>query len=180
VPLPDLVRSGAFRHDLLYRLAILTVPMPALRDRTGDVELLALHMLRKLAAQYGKAAPTLDVQSLRLLSEHRWPGNVRELENVIHRAVVLARGPVIQLQDVPLDVAMPDTPRGAEEIGSGSLREACDQFERQHVLRVLERVHWNVSRAARVLGVHRNTVLAKLAAWGIRRPGSEQDEHEAL
>jgi len=118
--------------------------------------------------------------ALDALTRYGWPGNVRELENVIHRAVVLARGPVIQLQDVPLDVAMPETARVPEEAGATSLREACDQFERQYVLRILERVHWNISRAARLLGVHRNTILAKLAAWGVRRPGSDRDESNAL
>jgi len=95
---------------------------------------------------------------------------VRELENVIYRAVVLAREPVVHLQDVPLDVAMPETVSLLSQ-DALPLREACDQFERQYVLRTLERAHWNVSRAGRVLGVHRNTVLAKLAAWGIHRPG---------
>ena len=75
---------------------------------------------------------------------------------------------------------MPETARVPDTAGATSLREACDQFERQYVLRVLERVHWNVSRAARLLGVHRNTILAKVAAWGIRRPGSERDDSEAL
>jgi len=69
--------------------------------------------------------------------------------------------------------------RVPEEEGAASLRVACDQFERQYVLRVLERVHWNISRAARLLGVHRNTILAKLAAWGVRRPGSAPDQSEA-
>jgi DNA-binding NtrC family response regulator len=114
--------------------------------------------------------------ALDALTRYGWPGNVRELENVIHRAVVLAGGPIIQLQDVPLDVAMPETSRVAEEAAATPLRDACDQFERQYVLRVLERVHWNVSRAARLLAVHRNTILAKLSAWGVRRPGSERDE----
>jgi DNA-binding NtrC family response regulator len=93
----------------------------------------------------------------------------------VHRAVVLAGGPVIQLQDVPLDVAMPEAAR-VQEAGAAPLREACDRFERQYVLRALEGVHWNVSRAARLLGVHRNTILAKLASWGIRRPGAEQED----
>jgi DNA-binding NtrC family response regulator len=107
-----------------------------------------------------------------VLTRYDWPGNVRELENVIHRAVVLARGPVLHLQDVPLDVALPEAgPRLTEDTGL-PLREALDHFERQYVLRVLERVAWNVSRTARLLGVHRNTVLAKLAAWGVQRPGT--------
>ena len=115
----------------------------------------------------------ISAGALDTLVGYDWPGNVRELENVIHRAVVLARGPVLQLQDFPLDVAMPETgSRLAEDTGL-PLAAARDQFERQYVLRVLEQVGWNVSRAARTLGVHRNTVLAKLAVWGVHRPGSD-------
>lgn len=87
---------------------------------------------------------------------------------------------MLQLQDIPLDVALPETgARLAEDTGL-PLREACEQFERQYVLRVLERVRWNVSRAARLLGVHRNTVLAKLAAWGIQRPGQAEGRSLSL
>ena len=99
---------------------------------------------------------------------------------MVHRAVVLARGAVIQLQDVPLDVALPETgPRLAEDTGL-PLREACEQFERQYVLRVLEGAQWNVSRAARRLGVHRNTVLAKLSGWGIQRPAGSDGRSVSL
>ena len=87
--------------------------------------------------------------------------------------MVLADGPVIQLHDVPLDVSLPEAGSRPSEDTGLPLREACDQFERQYVLRVLERVQWNMSRAARLLGVHRNTVLAKVSAWGVHRPGSE-------
>jgi two-component system NtrC family response regulator len=115
-----------------------------------------------------------------VLIRYDWPGNVRELENVIHRAVVLARQPVLQLQDIPLDVALPETGARLTEDTGLLLREACEQFERQYVLRVLERVGWNVSRAARLLGVHRNTVLAKLTAWGMKRPGHPEGRSMSL
>ena len=122
----------------------------------------------------------MSAGALEVLTRYDWPGNVRELENVVHRAVVLARGAVIQLQDVPLDVALPETgARLAEDTGL-PLREACEQFERQYVLRVLEGVQWNVSRAARLLGVHRNTVLAKLSGWGIQRPASPEGRSVSL
>src|SRR5260370_23291592 len=91
---------------------------------------------------------------------------------VIYGAAGVAGSPVIELQEVPLDVAIPGTgARGAEDRGP-PLRDAMGQFERQYILRVLERVGWNVSRAARDLGVHRNTILAKLSAWGMKRPTS--------
>src|SRR5438094_822685 len=104
---------------------------------------------------------------------HRWPGNVRELENVVERCVVLAEGPIIQLNDLPLDVSLPQQAtkvRGAEAL---PLNEATDQFERQIVLRVLERVGWNLTEAGRILEVHRNSLRVKLARWGVRAPTVE-------
>jgi DNA-binding NtrC family response regulator len=115
-----------------------------------------------------------------VLTRYDWPGNVRELENVLHRAVVLARSPVIHLQDVPLDVAMPETGSRLGEDTGPPLREAMEQFERQYILRVLEGTAWNVSRAARRLGVHRNTVLTKLSGWGIQRPGTGEGRNLSL
>ena len=166
------VKAREFREDLYYRLNVVPIHVPPLRDRREDISLLIEHFVRKTARECHREVRGVSAGALEVLARYDWPGNVRELENVIHRAVVLAHGPVIQLQDVPLDVAMPETgARLAEDTGL-PLREACEQFERQYILRVLERVGWNVSRAARLLGVHRNTVLAKLSAWGIQRPGS--------
>jgi len=180
VNLRQAVRERTFREDLFYRLNVVPIHVPPLRERRDDIPRLVRHFVRKIARESRRDVRDVSAGALDALTRYDWPGNVRELENVIHRAVVLARGPVIQLQDVPLDVAMPETARVPDTAGATSLREACDQFERQYVLRVLERVHWNVSRAARLLGVHRNTILAKVAAWGVRRPGSERDDSEAL
>src|SRR5216110_1626862 len=142
------------------------------REFREDIPLLVEHFVRKTARECHRDVRGVSAGALQVLTRYDWPGNVRELENVMHRAVVLAQSPVIQLQDVPLDVALPETgPRLAEDTGP-PLREAMEQFERQYILRVLERVGWNMSRAARLLGVHRNTVFAKLSAWGIQRPAS--------
>jgi len=136
--------------------------------------LLVEHFITRFSRESHRDVRGISAGALDTLVGYDWPGNVRELENVIHRAVVLARGPVLQMQDFPLDVAMPETgARLAEDTGL-PLATAREQFERQYVLRVLEQVGWNVSRAARTLGVHRNTVLAKLAGWGVHRPGSEE------
>jgi len=172
VNLKTAVRTREFREDLYYRLNVVPVHVPPLRERREDIPLLVEHFVRKTARECHRDVRGVSAGALEVLTRYDWPGNVRELENVMHRAVVLAQSHVIQLQDVPLDVALPDTgPRLAEDTGP-PLREAMEQFERQYILRVLERVGWNMSRAARVLGVHRNTVLAKLTAWGIQRPAS--------
>jgi DNA-binding NtrC family response regulator len=180
VNLRQAVRQRTFREDLFYRLNVVHIEVPPLRDRRDDIPLLVEHFVRRLARECRRDVRAVSAGALETLVRYDWPGNVRELENVIHRAVVLARGPVLQLQDIPLDVALPETgARLAEDTGL-PLREACEQFERQYVLRVLERVRWNVSRAARLLGVHRNTVLAKLAAWGIQRPGQAEGRSLSL
>jgi len=172
VNLKSAVKERTFREDLFYRLNVLPITMPPLRDRRDDIPNLVDHFVRKIARECNRDVRGVSDGALEVLVRYDWPGNVRELENVIHRAVVLARGPVISLQDVPLDVAMPETgPRMDEDTGL-PLRDACDRFERQYVLRALDRVQWNVSRAARMLGVHRNTILAKLSGWGVQRPGS--------
>ena len=180
VNLKAAVKSRAFREDLYYRLNVVPVHVPPLRERREDIPFLVEHFVGKIARECRREVRGVSAGALEVLARYDWPGNVRELENVLHRAVVLARGAVIQLQDVPLDVALPETgARLAEDTGL-PLREACEQFERQYVLRVLEGVQWNVSRAARLLGVHRNTVLAKLSGWGIQRPASPEGRSVSL
>ena len=165
------VRERKFREDLYYRLNVVPIHVPPLRERRDDIPRLVEHFVRKAARECNRDVRSVSAGALEVLVRYDWPGNVRELENVMHRAVVLARGPVLHLPDVPLDVAMPEMGARLSEDDGLPLREACDRFERQYVLRVLERVQWNVSRAARLLGVHRNTVLAKLSTWNVQRPG---------
>jgi DNA-binding NtrC family response regulator len=173
VNLKDAVRVRAFREDLYYRLNVVPIHVPPLRERREDIGPLVEYFVRKIARECGRDVRGVSAGALEVLSRYDWPGNVRELENVLHRAVVLTRSQVIHLQDVPLDVAMPGTGSRVGEDTGPPLRDALEQFERQYILRVLEGVGWNVSHAARRLGVHRNTVLTKLSAWRIQRPGSE-------
>ena len=175
INLRQAVRDRAFREDLYYRLNVVPITVPPLRDRRDDIPLLVEHFIRKYAREFNRDVRGVSAGALEILMRYDWPGNVREMENIVQRSVVLAGGPVLQLRDLPLDLAMPETgPRLAEDTGL-PLRDAREQFERQYVLRVLERVGWNQSRAARLLGLHRNTLLAKLAAWRIRRPSDEAE-----
>jgi DNA-binding NtrC family response regulator len=173
VNLRQAVRDRVFREDLYYRLHVVPIQVPPLRQRREDIPRLVEHFVRKFARESRREVRGVSAGALDALTRYDWPGNVRELENVIQRAVVLATGPVVHLQDVPLDVAMPETVSLLAR-DTLPLREACDEFERQYVVRTLERTHWNVSRTARQLGVHRNTVLAKLATWGVQRPGAAE------
>jgi DNA-binding NtrC family response regulator len=180
VNLRTAVRMRTFREDLYYRLNVVPIHVPPLRERREDIPALVEHFVRKIARECNRDVRGVSTGALEVLTRYDWPGNVRELENVLHRAVVLARSPVIHLQDVPLDVAMPETGSRLGEDTGPPLREAMEQFERQYILRVLEGTGWNVSSAARRLGVHRNTVLTKLSGWGIQRPGSGEGRNLSL
>jgi len=165
------IRARAFREDLYYRLHVVPIDVPPLRERKSDLPDLAGHFVRKYSREFKRDVRGLTRGALVALDAYDWPGNVRELENIIERGVALATRPVIGLDDLPLDLAMNE---GAPSRGEGdpaalTLKEARDRFEQAYVLRALEREDWNQSRAARGLGVHRNTLIARLAAWGFRR-----------
>jgi two-component system response regulator AtoC len=164
------IRARAFREDLYYRLHVVPIGIPPLRERKSDLPDLAAHFVRKYSQDFKKDVRGLSRGALLALDGYDWPGNVRELENIIERSVALATRPVIGLDDLPLDLAMNEVApgRGEGEVPL-TLKEARDRFEQAYVLRALEREDWNQSRAARGLGVHRNTLIARLAAWGFRR-----------
>ncbi len=169
VDLKQAVVDGRFREDLYYRLHVVPISVAPLRERREDIPLLAQHFIQQFSQQFNRRIEGLSPEALAVLQEYQWPGNVRELLNVIERLVGLAEGPLIGLGDLPLDLLVPD--QHVRSRGSGfSLVEATEEFERQIVVRMLERVRWNVSEAARLLGLHRNSLKARLARWRLRRP----------
>ncbi|MBI4562423.1 MAG: sigma-54-dependent Fis family transcriptional regulator, partial [Candidatus Rokubacteria bacterium] len=149
------------------------ITVAPLRGRREDIPLLVEHFIRRYNHELRKQTAGVSPDAVAALQEYPWPGNVRELQNIIERSVALVEGPLIQLKDLPLDLMLPDHGARAKEAESLPLREACEQFERQIVLRVLERSRWNQSEAARLLGLHRNTLKVKLAKWKIRWPVPE-------
>jgi DNA-binding NtrC family response regulator len=153
------VADGHFREDLFYRLNVIPIVLPPLRDRTEDIPLLVEHFLDQLRAETGKAVEGVTRDALGALMARPWPGNVRELRNVLERGVVLARDPYITAADLEL-MAAP----GASGEESVSLREA----ERRHIETVLARCGGNVTRAARALGIDRVTLHRKIEKYGIR------------
>lgn len=149
------VAEGRFREDLFYRLKVLVLRLPPLRERREDILVLA----RQLLAAERRAPPGLTPDAERLLLEYAWPGNVRELANAIRHAAALAHGRPVEPEHLPEDVAAP-RPRAG-----GELRTLAE-VEREHVLRVLERCGGSQVEAARVLGIGRNTLWRKLRAYG--------------
>ena len=155
------VRQGNFREDLYYRLNVLTLRMPTLKERPDDIPLLARHFVSQLSAELGMDPPRLDDVELNRLVRYDWPGNVRELKNVIERALLLRRPPG-ELVPVPAE------PAGrARENGPGSLR--LEEVERRHIEKVLKQVNGNKSAAARLLGVSRKTLERRVNAWSRSR-----------
>ncbi|MGK3981934.1 sigma 54-interacting transcriptional regulator [Sorangium sp. So ce136] len=158
---------GRFREDLYYRVAVVQIRLPPLRDRLEDLPELALHFVRRAAEQLGRPAPLLSREALRRLGQHGWPGNVRELENVITKAVVLCDGRKIGPDDV-------DLPRARDGGGRGAPRPPRD--ERAALLGALERTGWNALQAAREAGMSRATFYRKLRRLGIERPTSARED----
>jgi DNA-binding NtrC family response regulator len=161
------VARGAFREDLYYRLNVVPVHVPPLRERANDIPLLVAHFVRHFAQAFNRPVEGVSPEALAALRQYRWRGNVRELQNSIERCVVLAEGPTIQLNDLPLDILLPEHRTRVRAADKLPLKDATEQFERQIILRVLERVKGNQSEAARILGVHRNSLKRLLARWGV-------------
>jgi DNA-binding NtrC family response regulator len=165
------IQTGRLREDLYYRLNVVQITVPPLRARREDIPLLAEHFLARYARDFAKPITGLASAALRVLQEYPWPGNVRELQNAIERAVALAERPLIELRDLPFDLLLPtslDRDGGPERI---SLKDARNHFERQLIIRVLEGTEWNLAAAARILGLHRNSLKVRLAVLGIQAPG---------
>ena len=165
VDLKQAVATQAFREDLYYRLNVLPISVPPLRDRRDDIPLLVEHFIRRYNAEMSKHIEGLAPDAMTVLRDYPWPGNVRELQNIVERLVGLVDTPVIGVSDLPLDLLLPDSTMRLRQAETLPLRQATDEFERQIVLRVLERVRWNRSEAARILGIHRNSLKTMLARW---------------
>jgi len=159
------VASGAFREDLYYRIHVMPVHLPALRTRREDIPLLADHFVRKHAQRLNRPPLPPSPEALRALLEYRWPGNVRELENAIERALLLAKGDSLRVEDLPPEVR---TAESDEE--DGTYRRERDEWERRYLDQTLREAAGNVSKAAEIAGLHRSTLYEKLARYGLVTP----------
>jgi two-component system, NtrC family, response regulator AtoC len=165
------VREGRFREDLYYRLQVVELELPPLRERREDVPALALRFLEQLAERQARPVKALSAAALARLSRHPWPGNVRELRNVVERAAVLAPGPEIGAEDL----ALPEPPPGAGPAAepetlpfAEAKRSAVERFEREYLLRALRENAGNVSRTAEAIGMVRQSLQQKIRELGLR------------
>jgi two-component system response regulator AtoC len=178
VDLAAAVRAGSFREDLFWRIRVVALSLPPLRERSGDVALLAQAFLERFRDEYGKAGLELSPAALASLCRSSWPGNVRQLENTLERAVLVARGARIEPGDLSADplAGEPDEPEPGREVSYGpfapgqpapSLREALAGPERSILLQALEHCGWNRQATAAMLGINRTTLFNKMHKYGL-------------
>ena len=166
--LKEEVRKGNFREDLYYRLNVISITIPPLRNRQGDVLLLASYYIRKFAGMLNLPLSNLEPKAAKSLENYYWPGNVRELSNAIERAVNLAKGKAITLEHLPDSLQNPILCSK----NSFNANDTLEQVEKEMILETLESVNWNISKCALLLGISRNTLYRKLNKYGISIPGS--------
>jgi two-component system nitrogen regulation response regulator NtrX len=170
------IRAGRFREDLYFRLNVIPIFVPPLRDRQEDIPLLAEHFMANLAREYGRRVKRFDVGARGVLQQYPWPGNVRELRNVIERLMIMVPGDSISPSDLGfLDPSALARPAIEPSGDRRTLHEARDQFERDLILRTLAEQQGNMSRTAEVLGVERSNLYRKMKAFGIA-PSRRVDE----
>ena len=160
------VAEGKFRQDLFYRVNVINIELPGLRERLSDISLLAQHFLAQVCEETGKQVRGFSEEALTALSRHSWPGNVRELQNVIERAVLLGKGDLIRLEDLPRAIAA-GAPAMVEPLGKRTLKQALEAPERQIILEVLESFAWNRHLTAEALGINRTTLYKKMKRLGL-------------
>jgi transcriptional regulator with PAS, ATPase and Fis domain len=195
--LPEEIRNGKFREDLFYRLRVVTIELPPLRVHKEDLPALAQAFLQmhtaklrnhKSAGGTATSHPQLSREALTALERYDWPGNVRELKNALERAVVLSRGDELTPGDLPEEVATGQgltrttstaSASGNTDLSEKDFREAKRKFEIAYLLKQLADHHWNVSRTAATIGLHRQSLQEKLRELNIRRPGRESPEDDA-
>ena len=155
--LKSMVEKGIFREDLYYRLNVVNIYVPPLRERIEDIPLLVDYFIKKYCLSMNRPPVAIDSAALKRLEEFNFPGNVRELENMIERAIVVGNGKKISLKDLPLE----------KTIMSSSI-ESLDDLEKTHILQILNKYNWNISRAAKALKVDRVTLYNKISKYGLK------------
>ncbi len=164
--LARLVAEGRFRQDLYYRVNVINLELPPLRERISDIPSLARHFVQRVCEDSNKKVRDFTDQALAAMQRYRWPGNVRELQNVVERSVLLGKSDVIGLPDLPPSL-VGDAPVPIQPIGKRTLKQALEGPERRIILEVLESNNWNRSLTAEILGINRTTLYKKMKRLGL-------------
>jgi len=154
------IKGGTFRSDLYYRLNVVNIRLPPLRERKDDIPLLAESFMEKYNLEFNKRFDRVEKKAMEAMMEYRWPGNVREFENVIERAIVIDKGPEIKAKHLPF--SRPETLASSEP-------ETLEEMEKRHIRKMLERHQWNIAKTARVLDIDRTTLHKKINKFELER-----------
>jgi two-component system NtrC family response regulator len=175
--LPSRVKEGKFREDLYWRLKVLPVDVPPLRQRREDVRDLAQHFLARFAAEHGRRAQTLSEGAMQLLERYSWPGNIRELENMMQRMAVVIDSELVEESDLPYDLALAAaaTEEPAEQGDGQSLDQAMLAFEKSYLRKALKRNQWKRKQTAEMLKIGYSTLKTKLKAYGIAEDEGDEE-----
>ncbi|MFM7230788.1 MAG: sigma-54 interaction domain-containing protein, partial [bacterium] len=168
------VAEGRFRADLFFRLNVIPLRMPALRQRRDDIPVLVDHFLKRHAK--GGTPKTITKEALELLHKYDWPGNVRELENVMERALILDEGGVIDAEDLPEKIRFGQSQKGSIVIDTPTM--TLEELEKEYILKVLNFTRWQKKRSSDLLGINASTLYRKLIGYGIEKPGKERGEED--
>jgi len=160
--LPNEIAAGRFREDLFYRLNVIPFFVPPLRDRREDIPILSRYFLRLFSAEHGRPPKEFESDAMDLMTDYSWPGNVRELRNEVERLVIMVQDDAIRTKDLSL-------PNGTTSSSASTLHEARAQYEKEFILSKLKETNWNVSRAARLLGLERSYLYRKMKTYGIEK-----------
>jgi DNA-binding NtrC family response regulator len=185
--LQELIDAGAFREDLFYRLSVFTISLPPLRERPEEIPLLTHHFMRRFAEEFAKPIDSITPQAMAVLEAHDWPGNVRELEHAVERAVLLTEGRTIDLDAIPATgehtiaawAEVPDDAAALADRKQELRAHAGDRVERLFVIKALRTANWNVSRAARAVGMARPNLHALMRKHGITATRITDDEPDS-
>jgi len=164
------VKEERFREDLFYRLNVIPIHVPSLRERPEDIPLLAAHFTSRFCRENGKREKKISQEAMELLQTHKWPGNVRELKNLIERLVIMVPSNNIKASDLP-DSLMED----CISTSSMKLREARNEFERRFIFQALQRNDWNITETANQLGIERTNLHRKMRQHDINREDARDD-----
>lgn len=168
--LAQCVESGSFRQDLYYRVNVINIELPSLRERPSDIPLLANHFLRQVCDDSGKQVNGFTPEAIGHMQRYRWPGNVRELQNVVERAVLLGKGELIGIEDLSTTITTSTAAMSMPVATGRTLKEALAGPERQIILEVLESNGWNRNATADALGINRTTLYKKMKRLGLEEP----------